>query len=81
MPGRSRPGPRISIGASQTTITKAGGWVTPAIAVLAWYHAVSDIIAGTFGRRMLTVWPLKEATTSCPPGACPAGRAGYDDHV
>ena len=48
----------IGIGASQSGITKAGGWVTLAFAVLAWYHAANDIIAGTFGRKMLPVWPL-----------------------
>jgi uncharacterized protein len=48
----------IGIGASQSGITKAGGWVTLAFAVLAWYHAAGDIIAGTFGRKVLPVWPL-----------------------
>lgn len=35
----------------------AGGWVTLAFAVLAWYHAASDIIAATFARRVLPVGP------------------------
>jgi uncharacterized protein len=48
----------IGIGASQSGITKAGGWVTLAFAVLAWYHAAGDIIAGTFGRKVRPVWPL-----------------------
>ncbi|WP_020502532.1 acetate uptake transporter [Sciscionella marina] len=36
----------------------AGGWVTLAFAVLAWYHAASDITAATFGKRFLPVWPV-----------------------
>lgn len=39
--------------------TKAGGWVTLAFAVLAWYHAAGDIMASTFGRTVLPVWPLR----------------------
>jgi uncharacterized protein len=49
----------IGYGASQPDITKAGGWVTLAFAVLAWYHAAGDIIAATFGRKVLPVWPLR----------------------
>jgi succinate-acetate transporter protein len=48
----------IGAGASQVTLTEAGGWVTLAFAVLAWYHAAGDIIAATFGRTILPVWPL-----------------------
>ena len=48
----------IGAGASQTGFTEAGGWVTLAFAVLAWYHAAGDIIAATFGRTVLPVWPL-----------------------
>jgi hypothetical protein len=48
----------IGIGGGHETITKAGGWVTLAFAVLAWYHAAGDIIADTFGRTILPVWPL-----------------------
>lgn len=48
----------IGIGGGQPTITKAGGWVTLAFAVLAWYHAAGDINAATFGRTVLPVWPL-----------------------
>jgi succinate-acetate transporter protein len=35
-----------------------GGWITLVFAVLAWYHAASDIIQSTFGRRLLPVFPL-----------------------
>lgn len=35
------------------TWTKAGGWVTLAFAVLAWYHAAADMINFTFGRAVL----------------------------
>lgn len=40
------------------TWTKAGGWVTLAFAVLAWYHAAADIINFTFGRAILPVGKL-----------------------
>jgi uncharacterized protein len=50
----------IGAGASQPNLTKAGGWVTLAFAVLAWYHAAGDIIAATFGHKVLPVWPLKK---------------------
>jgi uncharacterized protein len=49
----------IGYGASQPDITKAGGWVTLAFAVLAWYHAAGDIISATFGRPVLPVWSLR----------------------
>jgi uncharacterized protein len=48
----------IGAGAGQSSITEAGGWVTLAFAVLAWYHAAGDIIAATFGRSVLPVWPM-----------------------
>jgi succinate-acetate transporter protein len=48
----------IGAGAKQPGFTQAGGWVTLAFAVLAWYHAAGDIIAATFGRKVLPVWPL-----------------------
>jgi succinate-acetate transporter protein len=47
----------IGAGASQGDITKAGGWVVLAFAVLAWYHAAGDVIAATFGRKILPVGP------------------------
>lgn len=49
----------IGAGAGSTGITEAGGWVTLAFAVLAWYHAAGDVIAATFGRQVLPVWRLK----------------------
>ncbi|MCD2197339.1 acetate uptake transporter [Actinomycetospora endophytica] len=48
----------IGEGTGSGAATLAGGWVTLAFAVLAWYHAASDIVAGTFGRRLLPVGPL-----------------------
>jgi hypothetical protein len=47
----------IGAGASQPDITKAGGWVVLAFALLAWYHAAGDVIAATFGRKILPVGP------------------------
>lgn len=51
----------LAIGAGEewTRVTKAGGWVTLAFAVLAWYHAASDVISFTFGRRVLPVGSLR----------------------
>jgi succinate-acetate transporter protein len=43
----------IGEGTGSSTASVAGGWVTLAFAVLAWYHAASDIVAATFGRRLL----------------------------
>lgn len=47
----------LAIGAQSGTVfwTKAGGWVTLAFAVLAWYHAAADMINFTFGRQMVPV--------------------------
>jgi uncharacterized protein len=53
----------IGAGANSTEATKAGGWVTLAFAVLAWYHAAGDVIAATFGHQILPVWPLRRATS------------------
>jgi uncharacterized protein len=47
----------IGAGASMSNVTKAGGWVVLAFAVLAWYHAAGDVIAATFGRKILPVGP------------------------
>jgi len=47
----------IGAGASMSSVTKAGGWVVLAFAVLAWYHAAGDVIAATFGRKVLPVGP------------------------
>ena len=38
---------------------EAGGWVTLAFAVLAWYHAAGDVIAHTFGRTVLPMGKVK----------------------
>jgi succinate-acetate transporter protein len=47
----------IGAGAGIGNITKAGGWVVLVFAVLAWYHAAGDIIAATFGRKILPMGP------------------------
>jgi hypothetical protein len=51
----------LSIGAGTATseATKAGGWVTLAFAVLAWYHAAGDVIGSTFGRTVLPMGSLR----------------------
>jgi succinate-acetate transporter protein len=47
----------LAIGAESgvTGWTKAGGWVTLAFAVLAWYHAAADMVNFTFKRAVLPV--------------------------
>jgi uncharacterized protein len=47
----------VGAGASIGNVTKAGGWVVLAFAVLAWYYAAGDIIEFTFGRKILPVGP------------------------
>jgi succinate-acetate transporter protein len=47
----------IGAGAGLGNVTKAGGWVVLVFAVLAWYHAAGDVIAATFGRKVLPVGP------------------------
>lgn len=49
----------IGAGEANAGLTKAGGWVTLAFAVLAWYHAAGDVIAATFGRPVLPVGSLR----------------------
>lgn len=49
----------IAEGTGSEVFKVAGGWVTLAFAVLAWYHAASDIIAATFERRVLPVGPVR----------------------
>jgi succinate-acetate transporter protein len=49
----------IGAGASNTDLTKAGGWVTLVFAVLAWYHAAGDVIGHTFGRQVLPLGSLR----------------------
>jgi succinate-acetate transporter protein len=44
-------------GATMSGVTKVGGWVVLVFAVLAWYHAAGDVIAATFGRKILPVGP------------------------
>jgi hypothetical protein len=46
-------------GTDTPTVTKAGGWVTLAFAVLAWYHAAGDVIGFTFGRTVLPMGSLR----------------------
>jgi hypothetical protein len=48
----------VGAGTGMTTVTKAGGWVTLAFAVLAWYHAAGDVIGFTFGRTVLPMGSL-----------------------
>lgn len=50
----------IGAGEARLAFTKAGGWVTLAFAVLAWYHAAGDVIAHTFGRTVLPMGRLKK---------------------
>jgi len=47
----------LAIGAQSGTEvwTKAGGWVTIAFAVLAWYHAAADLVNFTFRRAVVPV--------------------------
>ena len=47
----------IGFGASSGNVVKAGGWVVLVFAVLAWYHAAGDVIAATFGRKILPFGP------------------------
>ena len=47
----------IGAGASIGNVTTAGSWVVLVFAVLAWYHAVGDIIESTFGRKVLPFGP------------------------
>jgi hypothetical protein len=49
----------IGAGTSTTGFTRAGGWVTLAFAVIAWYHAAGDVISATLGRPVLPVRSLR----------------------
>lgn len=49
----------IGAGSSAVGVTRAGGWVTIAFAVLAWYHAAGGVIASTFGRPVLPMGNLR----------------------
>jgi len=49
-------------GLNNSTATHVGGYVTIAFAIIAWYHALAGLVAGTFGRKLLPVGyigPLK----------------------
>jgi len=54
----------LSIGAGEKWIdvTRAGGWVTLAFAVLAWYHAAGSVISSTYGRTVLPMGSLRRVT-------------------
>jgi uncharacterized protein len=47
----------LAIGSQSGVVdwTKAGGWITLAFAVLAWYHAAANIINFTFDRTILPI--------------------------
>jgi hypothetical protein len=42
-------------GMANSTATHAGGYVTLAFAVIAWYHALAGLVAGTYGKPLLPV--------------------------
>jgi len=46
------------ISGGHPNLVKAGGWVTVAFALLAWYHAAADIINFTFRRTLLPAGKL-----------------------
>ena len=48
------------LGAGHPTITKIGGWVTVACAVIAWYTSAAIVINGTLKRVVLPVIPLAQ---------------------
>jgi succinate-acetate transporter protein len=48
----------VGAGSGSSRMTEIGGWFTLAFALLAWYHAAADVIAATFGRPVLPVFPL-----------------------
>jgi succinate-acetate transporter protein len=48
----------VGAGTGSAGLTRIGGWLTLAFALLAWYHAAADVIAATFGRPVLPVFPL-----------------------
>ncbi len=45
----------IGEGAGSALFLTIGGWFTLAFGVLSWYHAASDVISSTFGRRWLPI--------------------------
>lgn len=42
-------------GKGNMNVTHVGGYVTIAFAVIAWYHALGGLVAGTFGKSFLPV--------------------------
>jgi succinate-acetate transporter protein len=60
----------VGAGANNVDLTEAGGWIVLVFAVLAWYHAAGDIIASTFGRKVLPFGPT--------PVELLTNRHGYD---
>jgi succinate-acetate transporter protein len=48
------------LGSGHPTITKIGGWVTVACAVVAWYASAAIVINGTLKRTILPVVPLAQ---------------------
>jgi succinate-acetate transporter protein len=50
----------VGAGSGLHIFTVAGGWLTLAFAVLAWYHAAADMINFTFGRTVCNVGPIKK---------------------
>jgi succinate-acetate transporter protein len=48
----------VGAGANKVDVTRAGGWVTLAFAVLAWYHAAADMVNTNFGRVVAPLGPL-----------------------
>jgi len=45
----------IGSGENMVRVTEAGGWVTLAFAVLAWYHAMAGLVNGTFNKKVFPV--------------------------
>jgi uncharacterized protein len=51
----------IGAAAGNGSITKLGGWVGLATAVVAWYASFAGVTNFTFGRELIPVWPLRRA--------------------
>jgi uncharacterized protein len=60
----------LSVGAGTTTpdLTKAGDWVTPVFAVLAWYCAAGEsrIVGGSMTPPRIKAWQGNEGTSDEP---------------
>ncbi|MHB8244952.1 MAG: acetate uptake transporter [Acidimicrobiales bacterium] len=48
----------LGFGGNSVRLIEAGGWVTMAFAVLAWYHAAAGLISMTWGRSVLPLGPI-----------------------